>query len=578
MSRSCTEHTFTAPDGASLFYRRWAASGPRRGAILLVHRGHEHGGRMAHLAEELELPDFDVYAFDARGHGLSTGKAACMADLVGDLEDVVAHLQSAWNVDPRDLAVVAQSVGAVVAAAWAHDYAPKVRAMVLASPAFRVKLYVPFARPALKLWRRLRGPFSVTSYVKSSALTRDAQRQASYDADPLITRPISADLLLDLYDTAERVVADAQAITVPTQVLVSGSDWVVRRKPQMDYVANLGTSLKEVHLLEGLLHDTLGERDRQRPLALARSFILARFGEPFARPDLRRAHLQGATFEEARHLARPHPWFHPMGLFWKATRGILRLMGLLSDGIALGHRTGFDSGSTLDYVYLNQPSGFGILGRTVDRQYLEAIGWRGIRRRKVHLEAILRDAMGCLRAAGRPVRILDVAAGHGRYVLEALEGQDRPEAVRLRDFSPLNVAAGQALIAAKGMGGFATFEQGDAFDGDEVATLQPRSTVAVVSGLYELFPDNDQVVRSLAGIAQAVEPGGFLVYTGQPWHPQLEFIARALTSHREGRPWVMRRRTQGEMDQLVEAAGFEKVAQRIDPWGIFTVSLARRAG
>jgi hypothetical protein len=40
----------------------------------------------------------------------------------------------------------------------------------------------------------------------------------------------------------------------------------------------------------------------------------------------------------------------------------------------------------------------------------------------------------------------------------------------------------------------------------------------------------------------------------------------------------MRRRTQQEMDQLVEAAGFVKRAQRIDEWGIFTVSLAERSG
>jgi len=38
----------------------------------------------------------------------------------------------------------------------------------------------------------------------------------------------------------------------------------------------------------------------------------------------------------------------------------------------------------------------------------------------------------------------------------------------------------------------------------------------------------------------------------------------------------MRRRSQAEMDQLVENAGFIKLAQRIDSWGIFTVSLARR--
>ena len=30
------------------------------------------------------------------------------------------------------------------------------------------------------------------------------------------------------------------------------------------------------------------------------------------------------------------------------------------------------------------------------------------------------------------------------------------------------------------------------------------------------------------------------------------------------------------MDQLVENAGFRKLEQRIDEWGIFTVSLARR--
>ena len=122
----------------------------------------------------------------------------------------------------------------------------------------------------------------------------------------------------------------------------------------------------------------------------------------------------------------------------------------------------------------------------------------------------------------------------------------------------------------------ARFEQGDAFDPVSVGAVDPASTLAVVSGLYELFADNDQVARSLAGVAAAVPPGGYLLYTGQPWHPQLEFIARALTSHRDGVAWVMRRRSQQEMDGLVEAAGFRKVDQRIDAFGIFTVSLAQR--
>jgi hypothetical protein len=98
----------------------------------------------------------------------------------------------------------------------------------------------------------------------------------------------------------------------------------------------------------------------------------------------------------------------------------------------------------------------------------------------------------------------------------------------------------------------------------------------LVSGLYELFPDNTLVRQSLAGLAEAIAPGGYLVYTGQPWHPQLEMIARVLPSHRGGRPWIMRRRTQRELDQLVAEAGFRKIDQQIDDFGIFTVSVAQR--
>ncbi len=84
------------------------------------------------------------------------------------------------------------------------------------------------------------------------------------------------------------------------------------------------------------------------------------------------------------------------------------------------------------------------------------------------------------------------------------------------------------------------------------------------------------MLASLQGLADALEPEGYLVYTNQIWHPQLEMIARALTSHRGGRRWIMRRRTQAEMDQLVEAAGFRKIQQFTDDWGIFTVTLAQK--
>ena len=100
--------------------------------------------------------------------------------------------------------------------------------------------------------------------------------------------------------------------------------------------------------------------------------------------------------------------------------------------------------------------------------------------------------------------------------------------------------------------------------------------LGVVSGLYELFSDNNLVEKSLQLLANKIDKDGYLIYTGQPYHPQLEFIARVLTSHRGGKDWIMRRRTQAELDALIEKSGFEKIDMLIDEWGIFTVSIARK--
>lgn len=587
--RDETHQHFSTHDGVQLFYRHWAASpgavGEPRRAIVLFHRGHEHSGRLAHLVEELNLPGFDFFAWDARGHGQSPGERGASPSFgtsVRDVQTFIDFIGKTYGIAEQDIAVVAQSVGAVLAATWAHDYAPRIRALVLASPAFKVKLYVPFARTGLALlqkWRAARGKPEafVNSYVKARFLSHDPQRIASFDADPLITRAISVKVLLGLYDAAERVVADAQAIQIPTQLLVSGADFVVHRRPQQQFFDCLGSLRKEMHVLPGFFHDTLGERDRHLAVERARRFILQAFEQPTERLSLLDADRLGATCAEAETLAAPLPHNSPRDLYWRATRASMKLGSRISTGVKLGFDTGFDSGSTLDYVYRDQADGHGALGRFIDRNYLDSIGWRGIRQRKLHAEELLRLAMARLRHEGREVRIVDIAAGHGRYILESLQGvQPLPESILLRDYSDINVRDGSALIQQKGLGQIAQFVKGDAFDQADLATLSPNPTLAVVSGLYELFPSNAMVGDSLAGLAAAVPPGGYLVYTGQPWHPQLELIARALTSHRGGQAWVMRRRSQAEMDQLVEAAGFRKITQRIDEWGIFSVSLAQR--
>ena len=159
--RTPEERFFRTRDGVSLFYRHWP--GTSGNAVVLIHRGHEHSGRMAHLVDELELPNVSFFAWDARAHGHSEGtqSGTTMSMLVQDLNEFVRHVHTEFKIAEENVAIVAQSVGAVIAAAWAHDYAPAIRCLVLTAPAFKVKLYIPFARLGLTIWHKLIGDFCV---------------------------------------------------------------------------------------------------------------------------------------------------------------------------------------------------------------------------------------------------------------------------------------------------------------------------------------------------------------------------------------------------------------------------------
>jgi alpha-beta hydrolase superfamily lysophospholipase len=571
-SLSLSEHRLTSWDGTRLTYRLWTPPDARR-AILLFHRGHEHSGRVADLVEGLAPAGTAVVAWDARGHGQSDGvrgDAPGFATLVRDAEAFARHVEAAHGIPLDRMAVAGLSVGAVVAAAWVHDYAPPVRALVLASPAFRVRLWVPLAIPLLRAAARAGRPAFVRSYVQPGMLTRDPAAARRYREDPLVTRAIAVRVLLGLHDAGRRLVADAEAITVPSLVQLAGADWVVDTEVGRRFFGRLGAADKELRSYPGFRHDLYHDTGGAIPLADARGFLERALDPAPAHP------APALLRPDDDALTRPLPPWSPRRWYFGGLRLLLRTAGRLSAGVRAGRRHGFDSGPSLDYVYEDTARGTTPLGRWLDRIYLDSPGWRAIRQRRVNLTALLRAAIDRVRAEGRPVRVVDVAAGPGRYVLDVLRQLDDPGATALLlDRDAAAVEAGRRLAAALGVRG-AVHAQGDAFDAAALAALRPAPTVAVVSGLYELFPDNAPVAASLGGLRAALAGGGYLVYTCQPWHPQLELIARVLTN-REGRPWVMRCRPQAEMDALVRQAGFEKLAMAAGEHGICTVSLARAA-
>ena len=201
--RTSLENSFTASDGKEIFYRRWPAENADKSkCLILLHRGHEHSARLQHIVDELDMPQTDMFSFDARGHGRTEGPrgySPSVARSVKDVDDFVKYVSSRYGYPAENIFIIAQSISAVYAAAWAHDYAPNIRGMILASPALSIKLYVPFACAGMALWQKVLGRhFYISSYVNANFLTHDEERRKSYNEDPLITNAIASHMLLQL--------------------------------------------------------------------------------------------------------------------------------------------------------------------------------------------------------------------------------------------------------------------------------------------------------------------------------------------------------------------------------------------
>ncbi len=91
---------FKSDDGARLYVYRWAADGPARGAIHIVHGLAEHGGRYAWTARKLASDGYLVFAHDHRGHGRTAGSP----ENCGNLAE-----RDGWNRAVKDIALLLEA-------------------------------------------------------------------------------------------------------------------------------------------------------------------------------------------------------------------------------------------------------------------------------------------------------------------------------------------------------------------------------------------------------------------------------------------------------------------------------------
>ncbi|WP_338972339.1 bifunctional alpha/beta hydrolase/class I SAM-dependent methyltransferase [Fusobacterium vincentii] len=558
---------FNTFDGNKIFYRVWNFEKNKK-TLIIIHRGHEHSERLSELTQDEKFLKYNIFAYDLRGHGYTEAKTSPNSmDYVRDLNSFVKHIKSEYQIKEEDIFIIANSIGGMILSAYVHDFAPNIAGIALLAPAFEIKLYIPFAKQLITLLTKINKNAKVMSYVKAKVLTHDVEEQNKYNSDKLINKEINARLLIDLANMGKRLVEDSMAIELPTIVFSAKKDYVVKNSAQKKFFLNLSSKKREFIELENFYHGIIFEKERQKVYKMLDDFIQDVFKNQNTTLDISSREFSRKEYE--RIGLEEYPLSEK--IFYSIQKFSMKTFGFLSKGMSLGLKYGFDSGISLDYIYKNQANGKLLIGKFIDRFYLNQIGWAGVRERKKNLLSLIEERINNL--GEENVKILDVAGGTGNYLFDIKEKYPKVQ-ILINEFKKSNIEVGEEVIKKNNWENI-SFVNYDCFDKETYKKINYSPNMVIISGVFELFEDNNMLENTISGVSEILEKNGAVIYTGQPWHPQLKQIALVLNSHKgNDKSWLMRRRSQKELNSLFEKYNLNKEKMLIDNNGIFTVSLS----
>jgi alpha-beta hydrolase superfamily lysophospholipase len=272
-------NTMTTVDGLQLRVRADDPVSKPRARIVLVHGIGDQVDGVPYVtaASALAARGFSVRRLELRGHGMSGGRRMYVntwGDFRGDLGQFVRLVGAEAPALP--LFLVGISLGGLIVTNYAAHAPDGLRGVVSLAPALGETGGSPFLRAILPLLSRLVPRLPIDPKLDLSHLTRDAEMQRAYVADPLyqtrVTPRIAAELLAAIADTRDR----AAGFRVPLLILHGTADTLTSPRSSLEFFERAGVADKTYRRYDGAFHNLFVETNREEIYDDMAAWITAR--------------------------------------------------------------------------------------------------------------------------------------------------------------------------------------------------------------------------------------------------------------------------------------------------------------
>jgi acylglycerol lipase len=277
---SSSQGFVTSADGTRLFYHSWPAEDWNGRVAVVLHGIGYHSGPYRVIADTLNPHGTDVYALDARGHGMSQAPRGFVGTTAQVVEDVASMIELVRQQRPSaKIFLIGDSMGADFALAYARENSPRLAGLVLLALALNLHWSQFLSLESLRLMPYLllahRKPVINLVGQRLEESSRDQRFIAERRVDPLAYKNVSFGYLLDV----QRLVFGwrwkiAPRIQSPTLLIEGGKDRVVSHFECEAFARCCAAQDKQFKIFPDVPHTTLWDPQTPEILGLVGRWVL----------------------------------------------------------------------------------------------------------------------------------------------------------------------------------------------------------------------------------------------------------------------------------------------------------------
>ncbi len=269
-----------------LYFQTWspnrasASSMPK--AVIITHGIGEHSECYGELAQDFVQHGWQVFAWDLRGHGRSSGKRGYLKsfrDYTDDLGLFIEHLLHSQKLT-SSFAVLGHSMGGLITLKYALDRGTELlaRAVVLSSPLLGIAVPVPTVKElASKFLLRVAPGLTLFNEINYEQLTHDTEILKNYARDSLRHEKICSALYDGMLSTIANVSARGSEMKKPLLVQAAGHDMIVSLSQTEKFYETVASLQKKMIVYKEDFHEIYNELNRKLVYSDLQAFLNTEF-------------------------------------------------------------------------------------------------------------------------------------------------------------------------------------------------------------------------------------------------------------------------------------------------------------